>query len=167
QAGASTIYREQGNRLIAVKFSVRNRDLASAVAEAQQATKDLFEAPYRADWSGEFQQMEEAERRLMVIIPLSLGLILMLLYIALHSVVDALVVLANVLAMSLGGIWALLLTDTNFSISAAVGFVSIFGVAVMDGLLMGSYFDRLRGVGASLPGAVLEGAAASARRVDG
>src|SRR5262245_752787 len=87
QAGASTIYREQGNRLIAVKFSVRNRDLASAVAEAQQATKDLFEAPYSADWSGEFQQMEEAERRLMFIVPASLGLILLLLYCALNSVV--------------------------------------------------------------------------------
>jgi cobalt-zinc-cadmium resistance protein CzcA len=165
QAGASTIYREQGNRLIAVKFSVRGRDLAGAVAEAQEATKDLFEAPYRVDWSGEFQQMEEAERRLMIIIPASLGLILMLLYFALRSTIDALVVLANVLAMSIGGVWALLLTDTNFSISAAVGFVSIFGVAVMDGLLMVSYFNHLRAQGAPLHDAIIEGAGKRVRPV--
>jgi cobalt-zinc-cadmium resistance protein CzcA len=158
QAGASTIYREQGNRLIAVKFSVRGRDLAGAINEAQEATKDLFEAPYRADWSGEFQQMEEAERRLMIIIPASLGLILLLLYFALQSIIDTMVVLANVLAMSIGGVWALLLTDTNFSISAAVGFVSIFGVAVMDGLLTVSYFNHLRARGAPLREAIVEGA---------
>ena len=89
RAGASTIYREQGKRLIAVKFSVRGRDLASAVAEAQEKTKDLFQAPYRAEWSGEFEEMEEAERRLMIIVPLSLALIFMLLYLAFRSLLDA------------------------------------------------------------------------------
>ncbi len=163
RAGASTIYREQGNRLIAVKFSVKNRDLAGAVAEAQEKTKDLLQAPYRAEWSGEFQEMEEAEGRLMIVIPLSLVLIFMLLYFAFRSVIDALVVLANVVALSLGGIWALLLTNTNFSISAAVGFISIFGVAIMDGLLLISYFNQMRAQGVPLRDAILRGGAKRVR----
>jgi cobalt-zinc-cadmium resistance protein CzcA len=156
--GASTIYREQGNRLIAVKFSVRGRDLAGAVAEAQEKTKDLLQAPYRAEWAGEFEEMEAANKKLMLIIPLSLVLIFVLLYLAFHSVLDALAVLSNVLALSMGGIWALLITDTHFSISAAVGFISIFGVAVMDGLLLISYFNGLRARGVPLREAILEGA---------
>jgi cobalt-zinc-cadmium resistance protein CzcA len=155
--GASTIYREQGERLIAVKFSVRGRDLGGAVAEAREATQDLFQPPYRAEWSGEFQEMEEAEGRLLIIIPLSLGLIFMLLYFAFRSLVDALVVLANVVALSLGGIWALLLTGTNFSISAAVGFISIFGVAIMDGLILVSFFNQLRARGVPLRESILIG----------
>src|SRR6202042_1403093 len=79
RSGASTIYREQGNRLIAIKFSVRGRDLGSAVADAKEATAKLFEVPYRAEWSGEFQEMEEAEARLILIVPASLVLILTLL----------------------------------------------------------------------------------------
>jgi cobalt-zinc-cadmium resistance protein CzcA len=157
RAGASTIYREQGERLIAVKFSVRGRDLGGAVADAREATQDLFEAPYRAEWSGEFQEMEEAEGRLLIIIPLSLGLIFLLLYLAFRSLIDALVVLANVVALSLGGIWALLLTGTNFSISAAVGFISIFGVAIMDGLLLVSFFNQYRAQGMPLRRAILTG----------
>jgi cobalt-zinc-cadmium resistance protein CzcA len=157
RAGASTIYREQGERLIAVKFSVRGRDLGGAVAEAREATQDLFQPPYRAEWSGEFQEMEEAEGRLLIIIPLSLGLIFMLLYFAFRSLVDALVVLANVVALSLGGIWALLLTGTNFSISAAVGFISIFGVAIMDGLILVSFFNQLRARGVPLRESILIG----------
>ena len=145
--GASTIYREQGNRLIAVKFSVRGRDLASAVDEAQEKTRSLFQAPYTSEWSGEFQEMQEAEARLMIIIPLSLGLIFCLLYLAFNSLFDVFAILSNVLALSMGGVWALLITHTNFSISAAVGFVSIFGVAIMDGLLLISYFNQMRAAG--------------------
>jgi cobalt-zinc-cadmium resistance protein CzcA len=156
--GASTIYREQGNRLIAVKFSVRGRDLASAVDEAQEKTKDLFQAPYTDEWSGEFQEMQEAEARLMIIIPLSLGLIFCLLYLAFNSLFDVLAILSNVLALSMGGVWALLITQTNFSISAAVGFVSIFGVAIMDGLLLIAYFNQMRAAGLPLTEAILQGA---------
>jgi heavy metal efflux system protein len=156
--GASTISREQGNRLIAVKFSVRGRDLAGAVAEAQAGIGPLVRPPYRLEWSGEFQEMQEAEERLMVIIPLSLGLIFILLYLAFGSLLDVFVVLSNVVALSLGGIWALVLTGTNFSISAAVGFISIFGVAIMDGLLSISYFNQLRAFGKPLREAILEGA---------
>jgi cobalt-zinc-cadmium resistance protein CzcA len=156
--GASTIYREQGNRLIAVKFSVRNRDLAGAVAEAQQKTKLLFQAPYRAEWAGEFEEMQAATHRLVEIIPASVALIFVLLYLAFRSFLDTFVVLSNVVALSMGGIWALWLTGTHFSISAAVGFISIFGVAVMDGLLSISYFNALRGRGVPLREAILEGA---------
>jgi cobalt-zinc-cadmium resistance protein CzcA len=158
QPGVAIIYREQGNRLIALKFSVRNRDLASAVAEAQNETASLFKAPYRAEWGGEFEEMQVAEARLMVIIPVALTLICILLYLAFHSVLDTLVVLSNVVALSLGGIWALLLTHTNFSISAAVGFISIFGVAIMDGLLSVAYFNQLRFHGAPLREAIMRGA---------
>jgi cobalt-zinc-cadmium resistance protein CzcA len=154
--GASTIFREQGNRLIAVKFSVRDRDLAGAVAEAQERTKSLFTPPYRAEWSGEFQEMEEAEKRLLVTVSLALGLIVVMLYLAFHSVLDALVVLSYVLAMSLGGVWTLLLTGINFNISAAVGFISILGVAVMNGLLLVSSFNRLRAKGLPLREAIVD-----------
>src|SRR5204862_4646630 len=104
RAGASTIYREQGKRMIAVKFNVRGRDLASAVAEAQARTEHLFEAPYQAAWAGEFNEMQEAELRLMFIIPLSMGLIVILLYMAFRSLLDTMVVLSNVIALSMGGI---------------------------------------------------------------
>jgi cobalt-zinc-cadmium resistance protein CzcA len=167
RSGASTIYRDQGKRLIAVKFSVRGRDLASAVAEAQRKTADLFELPkyraYQVEWSGEFQEMEEANERLLLTIPVSLALVFMLLYLAFGSLLDALVVLSNVLALSLGGIWALILTGTNFSISAAVGFISIFGVAIMDGLLSVSYFNQLRFQGLELREAIVQGAAKRVR----
>jgi cobalt-zinc-cadmium resistance protein CzcA len=161
--GASVISREQGNRIIAVKFSVRGRDLAGAVAEAQKETQGLFNAPYRADWAGEFQQMEEATTRLMIVVPISMALIFALLYLAFNSFLDAILVLANVVALSMGGVWALFLTGTNFSISAAVGFISIFGVAIMDGLLSVAYFNAHRAEGKPLHEAIMEGAAKRVR----
>jgi cobalt-zinc-cadmium resistance protein CzcA len=164
-AGASDIYRENGKRMIAIKFSVRGRDLGSAVAEARDRTKGALVPPYRAVWSGEFEEMEEAEDRLMVIIPLSLGLIFVLLYMAFHSFLDSIVVLSNVIDLSMGGIWALYLTGTNFSISAAVGFVSLFGVAIMDGLLMVSSFNAHRAHGLPLYESIIEGAGKRVRPV--
>ncbi len=118
----------------------------------------IIEAPYRAEWSGEFEEMQEAEQRLLLMVPLSLALIFMLLYAAFRNVLDAVMVFSNVLALSLGGVWALLLTGTNFNISAAVGFISIFGVAIMDGLLLISYFNRLRVNGVPLEDAIIQGA---------
>jgi cobalt-zinc-cadmium resistance protein CzcA len=159
RTGASTIYREQGKRLIAVKFSVNNtrRDLASAVAEAQATIDPLMPPGYQAEWSGEFRQMEEAEARLRYWIPASLALIFLLLYLAFRNLLDVLTALSNVVAICLGGIWALLLTGNNFSISAAVGFISIFGVAIMDGLLLISYFNQMRAQGLPLREAILQG----------
>jgi heavy metal efflux system protein len=165
RAGASTIYRDQGNRVIAIKFEVRGRDLAGTVAEAQEKTQDLFESPYRVEWSGEFKEMEEAEYRLYFIVPGSLVLIFALLYFAFRSLVDALLVMVNVVALSLGGVWALLLTGTHFSISAAVGFISIFGVAIMDGLLLVAYFNQLRARGLPLREAIMVGAEKRVRPV--
>jgi cobalt-zinc-cadmium resistance protein CzcA len=163
--GASDIYREDGKRMIAIKFSVRGRDLGSAVDEARTRTKELFQSPYRSVWSGEFEEMEDAQNRLMIIIPVSLGLIFILLYTAFGSLLDALAVLTNVFALAIGGIWSLYLTGTHFSISAAVGFVSLFGVAIMDGLLLISYFNALRSHGKPLHEAIMEGAAKRVRPV--
>ena len=104
----------------------------------------LVQSPYRMVWSGEFEEMEQAEATAALHHPAVAELIFILLYMAFHSLLDAVVVFTNVVALSLGGIWALLLTDTNFSISAAVGFVSLFGVAIMDGLLLISSFNSGR-----------------------
>jgi cobalt-zinc-cadmium resistance protein CzcA len=155
--GASMIYREQGKRMVAVKFGVRGRDLAGAVAEAQEKTAPLIRPPYRAVWSGEFEEMQKAERRLVFVVSLSLLLIVVLLYLAFHSLLDVLVVLSNVLAVSVGGVWALLVTGHNFNISAAVGFISIVGVAVMNGLLLVSSFNHLRSRGVPVEEALRAG----------
>jgi cobalt-zinc-cadmium resistance protein CzcA len=164
--GGSIITREQGKRFIAVKFSVReDRDLASAVEEVKEKTQHLFQAPYRVQFGGEFEQMEDAEGRLFFYIPASLILIFILLYLAFRSLLDALAVLSNVLAIAIGGIWSLYLTNTNFSISAAVGFVSLFGVGIMDGLLLISYFNTMRARGLPVNEAIMEGAAKRVRPV--
>jgi cobalt-zinc-cadmium resistance protein CzcA len=163
RTGASDIFHENGKRMIALKFSVRGRDLGSTVAEARKRTRDIFHAPYRAVWSGEFEEMEEAEHRLMIMVPLSLGLIFILLFMAFRSVLDSVVVLSNVIALAVGGLWALLLTRTNFSISAAVGFVSLFGVAIMDGLILISFFNAHRAQGLPLHDAIMLGAAKRVR----
>jgi cobalt-zinc-cadmium resistance protein CzcA len=155
--GASTIYREQGNRFVAVKFGVRGRDLASTVAEAKERTAKLLPATYRTIWSGEFQQMEEAEHRMVLLVSVSLALIVVTLYIAFKSLLDVAVVMANVLAMSLGGVWTLLITGVNFNISAAVGFISILGVAVMNGLLLVSAFNHLRTHGVPVHESIVRG----------
>ena len=164
--GGSIITREQGNRFIAVKFGVReDLDLASAVTEVKEKTANLYPAPYRAAMGGEFEQMEDGEARLMLYIPASLALIFLLLFIAFRSLLDVLVVLSNVADLAIGGIWALYLTGTNFSMSAAVGFVSLFGVAIMDGLLLISYFNDLRSKGLPVQEAIMQGAGLRVRPV--
>jgi cobalt-zinc-cadmium resistance protein CzcA len=155
--GASTIYREQGQRFIAMKFDVRGRDLAGAVAEARSKVRPLVALPYRTEWSGEFEEMEQAERRLVVVVSITFAAIVVLLYLAFRSILDVLVVLTNVLAVSLGGIWALKLTGLNFNVSAAVGFISILGVAVMNGLILVSSFNALRARGVPLTDAIHQG----------
>lgn len=164
-AGAAAIFREQGKRLIAIKFGVRGRDLGSVVEEAKARTKDLIRTPYQAVWAGEFEQMQEAQGRLMVIVPFSLALIMLLLYVAFRSILDALVIFSNVFDVAVGGIWALYLTETTFSVSAAVGFISLFGIAIMEGLLMISYFNALRLEGLPLNEAIMQGAAKRVRPV--
>jgi cobalt-zinc-cadmium resistance protein CzcA len=163
--GASTVYREQGKRFIAIKFSVRGRDLGGTVDEARVKTKHLFQVPYRAVWSGEFEQMEEANGRLLWMIPLSLAFIFVLLYSAFRSILDTFVIFSNVLDVAVGGIWSLYLTGTSFSVAAAVGFVSLFGIAIMDGLLLISYFNALRAQGSPLHDAIIQGAGKRVRPV--
>jgi cobalt-zinc-cadmium resistance protein CzcA len=165
RAGASTIYRENLERLIAIKFSVRGRDLGSAVDEAKMKTKSLFQIPYRAVWSGEFEQMEEANGRLLWIIPLSLTLIFILLYSAFRSILDTIVIFSNVFDVAVGGIWSLYVTGTNFSVAAAVGFVSLFGIAIMEGLLLISYFNALRAQGLPVQDAIIQGSLKRVRPV--
>jgi cobalt-zinc-cadmium resistance protein CzcA len=155
--GASTIYREQGQRLIAMKFDVRGRDLAGTVADAQAAVQPLVQAPYRTEWAGEFDEMQQAERRLVITFAIAMGLITILLYLAFRSVLDALTVLSNVLIVSLGGLWALKVTGLKINVSTSVGFISILGVAVMNGLLFVSAFNRMRAHGAELKHALLHG----------
>src|SRR5262249_32712884 len=143
---------------------------ASTIAEAQRkinnpATGASLPRGYSIGWAGEFQQMEEANRRLLWIVPLSIVLILGLLYTAFHSMKDALLVMVNVVGASMGGMLALWITGTPFSISAAVGFVSVFGVAVQDGVLLISYFNQLRSAGLPVREAVMRGAELRVRPV--
>jgi cobalt-zinc-cadmium resistance protein CzcA len=150
--GASYVYRENNRRFIPIKFSVRDRDLASAIAEAMSKVDDpktgvKLPPGYDMKWSGEFEQMQEANDRLLVIIPVSLALILMLLYSMFSSVKDCLLVMVNVLEAAMGGVFALYFTSTHFSISGAVGFVSVFGVAVQDGVLLVTYCNQMRARG--------------------
>jgi cobalt-zinc-cadmium resistance protein CzcA len=169
--GASYIYRENNRRFIPIKFSVRDRDLASAIAEAQRKVNDpttgahLPEEGYKIKWSGEFEQMEEANARLLWIIPLSIALIMVLLYTMFSSIKDCMLVLVNVLEATMGGVLALYFTGTHFSISGAVGFVSVFGVAVQDGVLLISYFNQLRARGLPVSVAVMRGAELRVRPV--
>jgi cobalt-zinc-cadmium resistance protein CzcA len=168
--GATYIYRENNRRYIPIKFSVQDRDLASTIHEARDKIDDpkygaLLPKGYDIDWAGEFQQMQEANRRLMIIVPLSIGLILSLLYTAFHSFKDSLLVMVNVLEASMGGVLALWITGTSFSISAAVGFVSVFGVAVQDGVLLISYFNQLRAAGLPVRESVMRGAELRVRPV--
>ena len=163
--GASYIYRENNKRYIPIKFSVRGRDLASAISEAQRRVNDpqtgvvLHEDQgYRIEWSGEFAQMKEANQRLLWIVPISILFIMILLYTAFRSGKDALLVILNVPTATMGGVWALKLTGMPFSISAAVGFVSIFGVSVQNGVLLISYFNQMRGAGLSIRESVIRGA---------
>ena len=147
--GASWIYHEATQRFIPVKFSVRDRDLGGTVAEAQERIAKNVKLPpgYRLVWAGEFGDLQEAKKRLEVIVPISLVLILGLLYSLFNNVRDCLLALAGIPDAIVGGILALYLTGLNFSISAAIGFVSLFGVSVMDGILMITFYNLERAKG--------------------
>ncbi len=147
--GAFYIYREQQERYIPVKFSVRGRDLGGAVLEAQQKVAEQVPLPggYRLDWAGDFVNFESAIARLAIAVPIAIGLILLLLYVSFGSVTDTLLAgSAMPLALS-GGILALWAADMSFSISAAIGFVALFGIAAMNGIMVVSCFNRLVAAG--------------------
>jgi cobalt-zinc-cadmium resistance protein CzcA len=144
--GPSVIYREDGNRYAPAKFSIRGRDLKSTIAEAQQKIHDKVKLPYdtHLEWGGEINELEDAMGRLVVIIPLTLLLIGFLVYSAVKTGIDTVIVIASIPVACTGGVLALLITHTNFSVSAAMGFISIFGIAIQDAILVTTYFQRLR-----------------------
>jgi cobalt-zinc-cadmium resistance protein CzcA len=158
--GASFIYRERSQRYIPIKFSVRGRDLGGTVAEAQQRIADNIKLPngYRIIWAGEFDSLQAAKQRLMVVVPITLLLILVLLYGLFNSLRDSLLAVAGIPFAIGGGLIALYLAGLDFSVSAAIGFISLFGVAVMDGILNITYFRELRAQGMNIAEAVFHGA---------
>ena len=142
-SGPSFIYREHQERYVPVKFSVRGRDLGGAVLEAQRRVAEQVHLPtgYRLEWVGEFGNLQDALQRLAVVVPLSIALICVLLFINFGSLIDVLLA-ASVIPMALiGGIFALAFTGTPFSVSAAIGFVALFGIATMDGIIVLSYYN--------------------------
>jgi cobalt-zinc-cadmium resistance protein CzcA len=147
--GASWIYHESTQRFIPVKFSVRGRDLGSTVAEAQARLAKNLKLPtgYRMVWAGEFEDLQLAKERLELIVPISLVLIIGLLYCLFNSMLECLLTLSGIPFAIAGGVLALYVSGLNFSISAAIGFVSLFGVSVMNGILLITYYNqaRLRG----------------------
>jgi len=157
--GASFIYRERSQRYIPIKFSVRGRDLGSTVAEAQQRVTQAVQLPagYRLVWSGEFDNLQAAKARLVIVVPITLLLIFVLLYGLFNSLRDSLLSLAGIPFAIGGGLIALYFAGLDFSISAAIGFISLFGVAVMDGILNITYFRELRASGMSIAEAVFNG----------
>jgi cobalt-zinc-cadmium resistance protein CzcA len=147
--GASYIYREANQRFVAVKFSVRGRDLGSTVADAQEqvAAKVRLPTGYRIEWAGEFGSLQKAKSRLMIIVPISLVLIMVLLYGLFNSFHDSLLALAGIPFAIAGGLFALSIAGLDFSVSAAIGFISVFGISVMNGILLIGYYNEVRDSG--------------------
>jgi heavy metal efflux system protein len=150
--GASEIYREGNQRYIAIKYSVRGRDLGGAVQEAIKKVDQQVKLPpgYHIDWAGEYESQQRAQRRLTIIIPLTLLLIFLILYSMFGSMKWALLIFANVAIAPIGGVAALYLTGTNFSVSSGVGFLALFGVSVQTGVIMVEYINQLRARGHSV-----------------
>ena len=147
--GASFIYHKSRERYIPVKFSVRDRDLGGAVAEAQERIAKNVKLPvgYRIIWAGEFEDLQRAKARLEVIVPISLLLIMVLLYGLFNSLRDSFLALAGIPFAVGGGVLALYFSGLDFSVSSAIGFVSLMGVSVMDGILMITYYNQVRATG--------------------
>jgi len=144
-SGAFYIYREQQERLIPVKFSVRGRDLGSAVLEAQQKVAEKVTLPggYSLEWAGDFANFQSAIDRLSIAVPIAITLILLLLYVSFGSLRDTLLAGSAIPLALIGGILALWLAGLPFSISAAIGFVALFGIAAMNGIMVLGCFNRL------------------------
>jgi len=158
--GGSEIYREANSRYVAVKFSVRERDLGGTVEEAIKKVNASVKLPigYTLDWSGEYESEKRSERRLLLVLPLAILLIYIILYSMFKSVKWALLILTNVAMARIGGLLALLLTHTNFSVSSGVGFLALFGVSVQTGVIMLEYINQLRARGYDIEEAAIEGA---------
>ena len=144
--GAEEIYREGGQRYIAIKYSVRGRDLGSTVTEAiEKVGKSvMLPAGYHLEWAGEYESQKRADKRMALIVPITVTVIFLILYTMFRSVKWAALILVSVIMASIGGPFALFLSHTNFSVSSAVGFLALFGVSVQTGVIMLEYINQLR-----------------------
>ena len=158
--GASMIYREGNSRYIAIKYSVRGRDLGSTVEEAIRRVNQRvkLESGYTLDWAGEYENQKRANHRLAIIIPITILIILLILYAAFHSFKWSFLILLNLSLAPLGGLLALLFSGTHFSVSSGVGFLALFGVSVQIGVIMLEYINQLRAHRKSVEDAAIEGA---------
>jgi cobalt-zinc-cadmium resistance protein CzcA len=144
-SGAAFIYRENQERYIPVKFSVRGRDLGGAVLEAQGRIAEEVTLPpgFHLEWVGQFTNLQDAVQRLTIVVPVTIALIALLLYVNFSSVTDMVLTLSVIPMAMIGGIFALFLTMTPFSISAAIGFIALFGISTMEGVILLSYYNQL------------------------
>jgi cobalt-zinc-cadmium resistance protein CzcA len=158
--GAEEIYREAGQRYVAIKYSVRGRDLGSTVEEAIQKVNAEVKLPpgYKFDWAGEYESQKRSSKRLALVLPITILIIFVILYTMFSSGKWALLILGNVAMAPLGGMLALWLTGTNFSVSSGVGFLALFGVSVQTGVIMLEYINQLRVRGRSIEESAVEGA---------
>jgi cobalt-zinc-cadmium resistance protein CzcA len=158
--GGSEIYREGNERYIAVKFSVRGRDLGGAVEEAINKVDKQVKLPtgYHVKWEGEYQSKKRADERLLIVLPITIFIIFIILYMMFRSFKWAFLILANVAMARFGGLLALVFTGTNFSVSSGVGFLALFGVSVQTGVIMLEYINQLRVRRYSIEDAAVEGA---------
>jgi cobalt-zinc-cadmium resistance protein CzcA len=158
--GASEIYREGNSRYVAIKYSVRGRDLGSTVEEAIEKVNHQVKLPggYHIDWAGEYESQKRSEKRLLMVVPITILIIFIILYTMFHSFKWASLILANVAMARIGGLMALLITGTNFSVSSGVGFLALFGVSVQTGVIMLEYINQLRTRGHTIEDSAVEGA---------
>ena len=166
-SGASYIYREQQQRYLPIKFSVRDRDLGGAIQEAQARIASEVPLPpgLRMEWVGEFGNLQDAIARLKLVVPLSLVMIAMLLWINFGSVTDTLLAMSVIPMAIIGGVLALFVTGIPFSVSAAIGFIALFGIAVMDGIIVLSQYNNLIDAGLERTAAALRTGALQMRPV--
>jgi cobalt-zinc-cadmium resistance protein CzcA len=167
EEGPAQVSREWSRRRVVIETNVRGRDIGSFVAEAQAKIDRAVELPagYTLDWGGQFENMERARKRLMLVVPLSLFLIFVLLFTTFNSLKQAVLVFTGVPLAVTGGVFSLWMRGMPFSISAGVGFIALFGVAVLNGVVMVSYINQLRQEGRSVRDAVMEGAVVRLRPV--
>jgi cobalt-zinc-cadmium resistance protein CzcA len=158
--GASEIYREANSRYVAIKYSVRGRDLGSAVEEAMKVVERRVKLPigYHMQWAGEYESQKRSQKRLLIVVPLTLLAIFVILYTMFSSSKWAGLIVANVAIAPIGGLLALLITGTHLSVSSGVGFLALFGVSVETGVIMLEYINQLRASGHSIEDAAIEGA---------
>jgi len=158
--GASEIYREGNKRYVAIKYSVRGRDLGGTVEEAIRRVGEKVQLPtgYKIDWAGEYESQKRSEKRLLIVLPITILLIFIILFTMFDSLKWALLILTTVAMARFGGLLALLITHTNFSVSSGVGFLALFGVSVQTGVIMLEYINQIRARGRSIEESAIEGA---------